>query len=165
MFFLDDLPFFGKYFPSTQQTGKNFQRLSSPAEDNLRLQKMGWVGGTAMMIRKEVIDEIGLLDEKIFMYAEDIEFCVRARDHHWDIAIHPQAYITHFGSASSSSENAILGEIRGYLYIWAKHKPFWQMNIVRSLLVIGVYLRIFLFGVLLRDSKRANIYKKAISSL
>ncbi len=154
MFFLDDLPLIGKAFPSTQHTGKNARGHSSKGG----LIRRDWVGGTAMMFRRAVVDEIGLLDQNIFMYGEDIEFCMRAQFHHWDIAEHRGALITHLGSASSSSANAIKGEINGFLYIWSKHKPLWQMPLVKGILWWGCVGRVLLFGYLLRKKEKAQPY-------
>lgn len=160
MLFLDDLPIIGKLFPSTQHTGKNHRHAHQTA-----LYQLDWVGGTAMLIRREVIEEIGMLDNAIFMYGEDVEYCMRARHHLWEVAVLPSAKILHYGSASSSSKNAILGELQSYLYIWAKHKPLWQMGIARGLIRAGIYLRRFLFGTMSKDSKRALIYKEAVQVL
>lgn len=155
MLLLDDLPLIGKLLPSTQHTGHNSRRHQD------KIYQQDWVGGTAMMTRQEVLAEIGLLDDNIFMYGEDIEFCMRAKFHHWDVAILPPAKITHFGSASSSSRNAIIGELKGYLYIWAKHKPIWQKGVAKWLIQLGILLRIVLFGTMIRDVHRAAIYKEA----
>jgi N-acetylglucosaminyl-diphospho-decaprenol L-rhamnosyltransferase len=160
MLLLDDLPLVGEFLPSTQHTGHNTHQRSSA-----RLQEIEWVGGTAMMIRRDVFQEIGMLDSNIFMYGEDIEFCMRAKFHHWDIAIHPLAKVIHFGSASSSSKNAIIGELKSYLYIWAKHKPDWQQPFVKFLLRTGVMLRIVLFGTITKDRHRAALYKEALQVL
>jgi len=149
MLFLDDIPVIGKLLPSTQHTGKTHREIT----------QVDWVGGTAMMVRREVFSEVGGLDKNIFMYGEDMEFCMRAKDHHWEVAIDPEAKITHFGSASSSSANAVVGELNAYLYIWSKHKPFWQMPIVRSILKTGAVLRIVTFGFIFRQKEKARPYR------
>jgi GT2 family glycosyltransferase len=117
------------------------------------------------MIRRQTYQEIGELDPNIFMYGEDIEWCMRARDHHWDIAIDPAAVITHLGSASSSSSRAIIGEAMGYLYIWSKHKPLWQRPLAKKLLQLGSLLRIWLFGTMVKRPHRAAVYKELWQSL
>lgn len=155
MLLLDDIPVIGKFLPSTQHTGKNSRSHGE------QLYQQDWVGGTAMMIRKEVVAEVGPLDASIFMYGEDIEFCMRAQYHHWDVAVLPTAHITHFGSASSSSKNAIIGELKGYIYIWAKHKPIWQKPLAKWLIQLGILLRVILFGTMIRDVHRVAIYKEA----
>ena len=157
MLFLDDLPLIGQWLPSTQHTGRNTRHKSNDTQP----QQQDWVGGTAMMVRREVFAEIGPLDQNIFMYAEDIEFCMRAQDHHWDVAILPSAQVTHLGSASSSSANAIAGELKGYIYIWSKHKPLWQMPFLRLVLGVGCVLRTLLFGTMLQQSEKARVYRQA----
>lgn len=166
MFFFDDLPGVGKFLPSVQYTGKRSaaKNFTTSSNSDQLIQKY-WVAGTAMMIHRDVIAEIGPLDENIFMYGEDIEFCIRAHKHHWDVAEHPNATISHFASASSSSKNAIIGELRGYYYIWSKHKPLWQLPILRSILRGGVLLRRFIFGTILRRHDKALIYKEAYQEI
>jgi len=160
LLFLDDLPGIGRFFPSTQHTGKSQRHYPHRS-----LFAIDWVGGTAMMIKRELFAEVGLLDSNIFMYGEDIEFCMRAADHHWDVAILPSAKIIHFGSASSSSKNAIIGELKGYLYIWSKHKPLWQAPVVKTLLHFGVQLRILIFGTILKNRVKAALYRDAAIAL
>lgn len=156
MLMLDDLPVIGQWLPSTQHTGK--RTPSATAQDTLRQQD--WVGGTAMLVRRQVIDEIGDLDEGIFMYGEDVEFCLRAQQHHWDVALHPAAEITHYGMASGSSAKALAGELAGYLYIWAKHKPHWQQPIARILIKLGILLRTLIFGTM--NPEKARLYRQLI---
>jgi len=165
MSFLDDLPIIGKFLPSTQHTGfRQSEKLRYHTNDR-RLIKRGWVGGTAMMIRKEVIQEIGLLDDAIFMYGEDTEYCMRANHHHWDVAIDPQAKITHFGQASSSSANAIKGEFKSYTYNWSKHKPLWQIPIVKTILKMGALFRVIIFSTIKPDKKRRLIYQELLTQI
>lgn len=160
MLMLDDIPVIGKFLPSTQHTGK---RSVDPTDQEVVTQ--GWVGGTAMMIRREVLAEIGPLDQNIFMYGEDIEFCWRANHHQWEIGIVPEAKIIHFGSRSSSSANAIIGEYKGYLYIWSKHQPLWQLFWAKLLLKTGAHLRKFVFGTMIRQKDRAKVYTSILSEL
>jgi hypothetical protein len=160
MSFLDDLPLIGRFFHSTQHTGRA-AHANTAIQD---LQPLGWIGGTAMMLRRSVIDEIGLLDENIFMYGEDVEYCLRAKHHHWDIAIDSAARVTHFGQASSNSENAILGEFKGYLYIWSKHFPPWQLPILKAILRWGASLRVILYK-LRRQTQAVGTYTRALELL
>lgn len=161
LLFLDDLPIIGSLLPSTQHTGRNTKmRLSDTA-----LTPVDWLGGTAMMIRREVINEIGLFDKNIFMYGEDIEYCLRAKNHHWDIAIQPNAKIVHLANASAGSENALTGEIKGYVYLWAKFKPSWQRPVVKLILWLGALLRMLLFATIARNSRKAGIYARILGKI
>ncbi len=160
MSLLDDLPGLS-WLPATQHTGRH---AISRGNDRLLIQS-DWVGATAVMIRRLMLGEIGFLDENIFMYGEDIEFCMRAKDHHWDVAIDPSSAVIHLKSASSSSANAIINEFKGYVYIWAKHKPLWQRPLVKVILRAGALLRVLLFGTIFRDAKRAEPYRHLLKSI
>lgn len=158
---IDDIPLLGKKFQSTQFTGKNFTSNTSPAD----FEPIGWIAGTAMMISRKTLDTIGLLDENIFMYGEDMEYCLRAHNHHITVGICNSARITHIQSASSSQENAILGELQGYQYIWSKHKPIREQKWLRTILKMGTIMRIIIFSFVEMDPQKVKIYKHALKIL
>lgn len=62
---------------------------------------VGWVSGASMMIRHEVLADIGLLDEKFFMYYEETDFCLRAADAGWQRWYVPSSRIVHLVGQSS----------------------------------------------------------------
>jgi N-acetylglucosaminyl-diphospho-decaprenol L-rhamnosyltransferase len=64
-------------------------------------REVEWVGGAFMFIRRKVIDKLGGLDTRFFFYGEDIEFCRRARKHHWIVYYDPTVYVIHLAGASS----------------------------------------------------------------
>ena len=154
MFFLDDLPIIGQYLPSPQ---KKFLPKKSPTY-------MGWVAGTAMMIKSEVIDQVGFLDEKIFMYAEDVDYCWRARQQGFQIALVPEAKVIHYGSASSSSARAIEGEFLGLIYLFKKHQPSWKLSFLKLILLTGASLRVVLFAII-GQKEKSLIYKQVLDKL
>ncbi len=61
-----------------------------------------WVSGACMLIRREAINQVGLLDERFFMYWEDADWCRRMKDKNWKIVYFPQAAILHYVGKSSS---------------------------------------------------------------
>ena len=64
------------------------------------LQTVDWVSGACMMVRREGIQQVGLLDEDFFMYFEDNDWCLRMRKHGWRIYYNPKVAITHLGGQS-----------------------------------------------------------------
>lgn len=62
--------------------------------------KVGWVTGACFMIRAKTIKEVGYLDEKIFLYGEDVDWCLRAQKRGWEVIYLPHVCIFHFGGAS-----------------------------------------------------------------
>ena len=69
-----------------------------------RLRRVGshvaWVSGAAMAFRRSVWDVAGPLSEKYRFYAQDIEFCIRARDAGWTVQIVEDARVVHDGGAT-----------------------------------------------------------------
>jgi GT2 family glycosyltransferase len=153
MLFWDDLPVLGKLFHAYQQRSRNYFRSD---------QHPGWVGGTALLVRRSVYQKLGGLDQGIFMYGEDTDFCLRAHQAGYRIDYFASPRLTHLGQASGSSRGAVLGEYRGLKYLFAKHYPK-KLPLLRFLLKIGALLRIGLFGMIGRDETRKNIYKEAFN--
>jgi GT2 family glycosyltransferase len=60
-----------------------------------RFQWVDWVTGAALMLRREVYERIGGLPEETFMYAEDMEYCWRARQAGYRVAYCPSAVVYH----------------------------------------------------------------------
>ncbi|PWU23610.1 hypothetical protein C5B42_02325 [Candidatus Cerribacteria bacterium 'Amazon FNV 2010 28 9'] len=126
------------------------------------LVRRGWVGGTALMAPKGSFHAIGKLDEKIFMYAEDIDWCWRAAFKKFPVGIVTNATITHLGSASGSSANAKKGEIKGLLYLFKKYQPSWKMLVLRIIFIKGSLLRYILFGILKGSKENKKLYTDII---
>lgn len=57
--------------------------------------------GAGMMLRGELLRSVGLLDDGFFMYDEDVDWCVRARDGGWASWLVPAARVLHHGGVSS----------------------------------------------------------------
>jgi len=56
-----------------------------------------WVSGCAMLVKTKLVDSIGCLDERFFMYEEELDWCIRARRAGWRILHVPQAKVWHKG--------------------------------------------------------------------
>lgn len=65
------------------------------------LYAVDWVSGAAMVVRKNVFDQIGGFDENFFMYFEDIDLCWRAKQYGWQVAVCPKVFLIHFVGQSA----------------------------------------------------------------
>jgi GT2 family glycosyltransferase len=86
--------------------------------DEDQVNPVDGVSGSCMLIRREVIEEIGYLDELFFAYQEDADYCLRARKAGWQVYYYPEAQITHFGGQGGS-------RVQPYRSIWAWHKSYY----------------------------------------
>jgi GT2 family glycosyltransferase len=82
------------------------------------------VSGSCMLIRRQVIDQIGYQDENFFAYQEDTDYCRRARLAGWKVFYNPSAQIIHYGGEGGSQVQpyrAIIEWHRSYYLYYRKH--------------------------------------------
>lgn len=60
-----------------------------------------WVSGASMIVRRTMLDEVGLLDEGLFTYFDDVDLCLRARKAGWETWFVPESRVVHLEGASS----------------------------------------------------------------
>lgn len=89
------------FFPQSRTFGQyhqTWQRLD-------QIHQIDVISGAFFLIRKKVLDKIGLFDERFFMYAEDIDLCFRLKQKDHQIAYVPLTKITHFKKSSGRKKN------------------------------------------------------------
>ena len=102
------------------------------------------VCGACMLLRREVIDQIGLLDERFFMYGEDLDWCLRARQAGWIVRYEPATVYLHQHGAASSKR-----AVRTTFYFFRAMDLFYQKHYVERYhpLVTGA-VRTAIYGAL-----------------
>jgi hypothetical protein len=81
-----------------------------------------WVSGACLVARREAVEQIGGLDERIFMYFEDNDWCRRMRLAGWQVWYNPRAEITHFGGASlNQNPRARAAYYESLAFFYGKH--------------------------------------------
>lgn len=74
-----------------------------------------WVSGASLIVRREVIEQVGLMDEGYFLYFEEVDFCRRAREAGWECWYVPDSRVMHLEGASTGI-NAVAKRRGGYWY-------------------------------------------------
>lgn len=126
---------------------------------------MDWITGAFMAIPKDIFDKSKGFDEKIFMYAEELELCYRIQKLNKKIIYDPAKSIIHYGGASSGSINALVWEVKGIIYFFKKHKPTWQLPLIKLAFLKGSILRLIMFGLILGNKTKRQAYSQIIKSL
>lgn len=88
---------FSKLFPNTPRFNQYQLGYLSPDDD----YPIDSLVGAFMLIRREAIDQVGMLDEEFFMYGEDIDWCYRIKEAGWVNYYYPRTQIVHHKGASS----------------------------------------------------------------
>jgi GT2 family glycosyltransferase len=85
-------------------------------------ERHDWLTGACLVVRREVVDQVGALDEGFFFEAEDVDWCRRIRAAGWEICLVPAARVMHVRAASgiAYSPDALRGQA-GHCYYFRKH--------------------------------------------
>lgn len=162
MFFIDDLPVLRNILKSFHPASSRFDKQKKFFQ---KAQALDWLTGAFMLMRRDVYSAVGGFDEAMFMYAEEMEFCYRARCKGFRCLYIPVSKIVHLrGKSSASLKSPLLGEYKNVLYFYKKHKSVPEQVLVRSLLKLGALLRTVLFPLVGKKEVGA-IYAEAFRTI
>jgi GT2 family glycosyltransferase len=102
-----------------------------------RRQFPDWVSGACLLVRRTDAEAVGLLDERYFMYAEDVDFCAAIRKRGRRVLFFPDVEVVHLGGSSRAAapEATARAYRRSQLAFYEKHHPAWAP-------VLRLYLRL-----------------------
>ncbi len=108
------------------------------------------INGCFWMVRKKAIRQVGLIDERYFMYAEDIDWCKSFSECNWKIVFFPDAKAIHIGAASSSKS-----PIRFYIEMKIANLKYWEKYHNKAswiclflIICVNQLFRMFVYGFL-----------------
>ena len=97
--------------------------------------------GAALLVSTLLWEALDGLDERFFLYGEDVDLCLRARARGARPAFSHRAVYTHLGGASSTQHDRLTRILRSKLLLYDKHLRSTSGRAARTLLVLGVWLR------------------------
>lgn len=101
------------------------------------------LSGAFMMLRKTAVERIGLLDEDIFMFGEDIDWCWRVKQDGWKVVYEPKAVVYHYHGASSRLRRvgAAINLHKGMEVFYRKHMAPRNWSIVNWFVYAAIWSR------------------------
>jgi GT2 family glycosyltransferase len=124
------------YLPGRREFSRGLSGSMQPCE-------VERVQGAFLAIRREVTTQIGLMEESLFLYAEEDDLCQRARTAGWQVAILPQVVITHHGGASTeqTSASSLQHLYRSKIWFIRKYHGAAQAILLKIVLAISCLIR------------------------
>jgi len=114
--------FLTKWFPGNRMTRRNLVTIGS---DGVSPMEVDWISGACMVVRRQAVNEVGLMDERFFMYWEDADWCRRMKESGWKVVYFPQASVIH--SVGGSSEKLLVRSVlefhKSCCHLFKKHSP------------------------------------------
>ncbi len=128
-----------KLFPNSKIMAKYNLTYLGPDQPH----EVDAVSGAFLMIRRKVVDNIGKLDERFFMYGEELDWCLRAKKAGWKVIYYPNAEIIHYkGECSKSNSRKATFEFYRSMYLF--HKKHFAENynpVINIIIYAGVVFK------------------------
>jgi GT2 family glycosyltransferase len=115
------------------------------------VRSVGSLAGCFLMVKKAAIDDVGLLDEQFFFYAEDIDWCKRFIDANWEVLYFPEAKIIHYGGGSSA-----VSPIKYYVEMHKANLRYWKKHHNRAEQLL--YISIVILHQIIRILRSCTLY-------
>lgn len=116
---------FSRYSPLTRLFPNNrfSKRFLMTDWDHDKIRAVDWVSGCCMLIRKELLNEIGSLDEAYTLFFEDVDICYRTHEAGWKVMYYPKAGVVHYVGKSRAREplKAICNRYKSMKHFYNKH--------------------------------------------
>lgn len=112
--------------------------------DDSSLAEVDSLCGAAMMIRREVIDKVGYMDESYVMYGDDIDWCYRIKQAGYKVYYLPDAEIIHFGGRGGSRKQSyrnIYEFHRAMAVFYHKHQSKKHIFLLNLLVYAGIWVK------------------------
>lgn len=124
-------------------SGKTAKYVPPPGEDHAYVDA---VTGACLMLRRQALSEVGLLDEGYFMYAEETDWCYRARQAGWHTAHYPASKVIHLGGQTASTQPVRFYVERRYSRVrfFLKHRGLTSARIADWMIRLSILARWFL---------------------
>ena len=100
---------------------KRFEVALGPDPDPNQIE---WASFACILLRREVVQAVGMMDEGYFLYYEDAEYCLRARRAGWAIAYVPEAVAVHFRGGSGPVKTLVKAQKRLPAYYYSSRSRF-----------------------------------------
>jgi GT2 family glycosyltransferase/lipopolysaccharide/colanic/teichoic acid biosynthesis glycosyltransferase len=139
-----------RLFPRSRWFGKYNLTFLDPE----KTVEVDAISGSFMVVPRRTVDDVGLLDERFFMYGEDLDWCYRIRQKGWSIVYLPETQIIHY--KGQSAREAPFDSIRMFygamrLFVRKHFRRGWSI-VPQWVLILGIALRsgISLFSKIVR---------------
>lgn len=154
-----------RLFPNSRRFGSQLMTFW----DHNSTRDVDVVNGCFWAARVDAIKQVGVLDDRFFMYGEDVDWCRRFHQQGWRVVFYPSAEVIHYGAGSSSNapQRFYVQLYRSKLMMFQKHSSPVEATLYRMILLFHQTIRMSAFSVLWigKPSQRKGAAKKVSASV
>ncbi len=108
---------------------------------------VGWLSSACLLVRRDALDQVGLLDEVYFIYGDEADLQYRLQKSGWKVIYLPDAITIHFGGGSMNRWKRRKMVYRGKMLFYQKNYPHWRLLVLRLMFAIISAFKSFLWGI------------------
>lgn len=121
-----------------------------------------WLSGAFFMIRREVVDAVGILDERFWMYTEEVDYCYRAKVAGFETWFYCDAHIIHhWGGPNVTSKRLMLWVHRSQVLFFRKHFPGFKGRLLIACKFGGLCVRVPIYAIAGLLTANARLLQKS----
>ncbi|HLB11432.1 MAG TPA: glycosyltransferase family 2 protein [Dehalococcoidia bacterium] len=126
-------------FPRSRRFGRYNLTYLDPDQE----AEVDSVVGAFMMVRRQAVEQVGLLDESFFLYGEDLDWAMRVKKAGWKVVYNPRVVVLHRKASSSTGDirRATAEFYRSMLIFYKKHYAAQNLAPLNWLILGAIYLR------------------------
>ncbi|UCH83316.1 MAG: sugar transferase, partial [Candidatus Latescibacterota bacterium] len=113
--------FFGKIFKDSTAVADHLMLDF----DHNSTREVDWILGACLLVRREAVESVGLLDERFFLYFEDVDWCYRMGQKGWKVFYHPESVVVH-NYARDSAQSVINRSFIAHLASLIRYYEKWN---------------------------------------
>jgi len=119
------------------------QKYLLKEQDHSQIREVDWVSGSCLLAKTEMFEKIGLLDERFYMYVEDVDLCYRAKKSGFSVFYFPLVVVVHhIGKSTQKKKFAMLLEHHRSMYYF--HMKHHRPNVfLKGIVFLSVWMRLF----------------------
>ncbi|MDZ7319281.1 MAG: glycosyltransferase family 2 protein [candidate division KSB1 bacterium] len=106
-----------------------------------------WIGSACLLLRRQALDQVGLLDETYFIYGDEADLQYRLKKAGWQVVYLPNVTTIHYGGRSMNRWRRRKMVYRGKMLFFRKHYGFWQAGLLRIMLGSLSLLKLGIWGI------------------
>jgi len=119
----------------TSWGGRELERFLMRDFNHREIREVDWLLGAALMVRQKAFQEVGPMDERFFLYFEDVDWCRRFKEKDWKVIYFPEARMNHYHGRQSRKSGGLRDLFFNkyvWIHIWSALKYFWKYRLKKS---------------------------------
>ena len=135
-----NMQFFG--WERSSLTGKAINKFKGKDKESIKgLLNADYISGCVMLVKSNVLKNVGLLDPIYFLYHEDADFCQRVRNNNYKLIAVPTSYVYHKHSATASKVREV------WFYYGVRNRFIFQKRYATKMQFLCFFIYIFIYEV------------------